>query len=197
MHWILIWSSGWQVLERNVAYDLQIGTCTLIVIICNMNINICLHCIRESTYSKAWSHYDVRLSSLNLNFPSEVNSIDICIDSEDIGSYSAFKHVFVNIPIVADHVCLKYLEQLCFVPAVVWCQLSIPESPSPIEYNGRRIAPCPGPRSSLAPTQIQFLRYLTYLSYPWTKWTQKSWRNTDPQRDKEWLYDTEFTAHLS
>ena len=77
---------------------------------------------------------------------------------------SAFIQIFVNIPIVANHVCLKYLEQLCFVPAVVWCQLRIPESPSrpelELEYNGRRIAPGPGPRSSLAPTQIQFLRYL-------------------------------------
>ena len=124
----IIWSKG--CLEKNVAYNLQKDTCTLIVIICNMNINICSHCIRESTYSKAWSHYRVRLSTLNLDFPSEVNSNDICIDSEDIGSDSAFIHICVKIPIVADHVCLKYLEQLCFVPVVVWCQLRIPESPS-------------------------------------------------------------------
>ena len=32
------------------------------------------------------------------------------------------------------------------------------------EYNGRRIAPCPGPRSSLAPTQNKFLRHLFILS---------------------------------
>ena len=87
----IIWSTG--CLERNVAYNLQIGTCTLIVIICNMNINICLHCIRESTYSKAQPHH-VRLSSLNLDLPLEVNSIDICIDSEDTGSDSASDMIF-------------------------------------------------------------------------------------------------------
>ena len=43
---------------------------------------------------------------------------------------SAFIQIFVNIPIVANHVCLKYLEHLGFVPVVVWCQLRIPESPS-------------------------------------------------------------------
>ena len=68
----IIWSKG--CLERNVAYNLQIGTCTLIVII-------------------AQPHH-VCLSSLNLDLPLEVNSIDICIDSEDIGSDSASDMIF-------------------------------------------------------------------------------------------------------
>ena len=109
---IFLTSSGWQVF-------LQIGTCTLIVIMCDMNINICFDCIRESTYSKAQPPH-VHLSSLNIDLPLEVNSIDICIDSEDIGSDNAFIHIFVKIPIVEDHVCLEYFEQLCFVPAVYW-----------------------------------------------------------------------------
>ena len=58
-----------------------------------MNINICLHCIIESAYSKAQPHH-VRLSSLNLDLPLEVNSIDICIDSEDIESDSASDMIF-------------------------------------------------------------------------------------------------------